>query len=113
MISVTNVVNERVLRIVPLRNRKEVSSLLWINVLTSQNTTLLPPKPKSFLEYLKQGIKEFHTNYVFVPADKAANNDVVVCRLHYVNTFKQVLDGTRPYQETSTDADYIIFFSVF
>ena len=38
-----------------------------------------------------------------VPADKAANNVVVVCRLHYINTLKQELDGTRAYQETDTD----------
>ena len=38
-----------------------------------------------------------------VPADKAANNAVVVCRLHYVNTLKQELDGTRAYLETDTD----------
>ena len=38
-----------------------------------------------------------------VPADKAANNVVVVCRHHYVNTLKQELDGTRAYQETDTD----------
>ena len=38
-----------------------------------------------------------------VPTDKAANNVVVVCRLHYVYTLKQELDGTRAYLETDTD----------
>ena len=38
-----------------------------------------------------------------VPADKVANNVVVVCRLHYINTLKQKLNGTRAYQETDTD----------
>ena len=37
-----------------------------------------------------------------VPADKAANN-VVICRLQYINTLKQELDGTRAYQEIDTD----------
>ena len=69
----------------------------------SQNTNLLPPKPKSSFRHLKQGIQEFHRTYVLVPADKAANNVVVVCRLHYVNTLKQELDGTRAYLETDTD----------
>ena len=41
--------------------------------------------------------------YVLVPADTAANNVVVVCRLHYVNSLKQELDGTRAYLETDTD----------
>ena len=57
----------------------------------SQNTNLLPPKPKSSFRHLKQGIQEFHRKYVLVPADKAANNVVVVCRLHYINTLKQEL----------------------
>ena len=63
----------------------------------SQNTNLLPPKPKSSFRHLKQGIQEL------VPADKAANDVVVVCRLHYINTLKQNLDGTRAYLETDTD----------
>ena len=44
----------------------------------SQNTNLLPPKPKSTFRHLKQGIQDFHRKYVLVPEDKAANNVVVV-----------------------------------
>ena len=45
----------------------------------SRNTHLLPPKPKSSFSHLKRGIRQdFHMNYVLVPADKAANNVVVV-----------------------------------
>ena len=44
----------------------------------SRNTHLLPPKPKSSFRHLKRGIQDFHMNYVLVPADKAANNIVVV-----------------------------------
>ena len=44
----------------------------------SQSTNLLPPKPKSTFRHLKQGIQDFHRKYVLVPADKAANNVVVV-----------------------------------
>ena len=50
-----------------------------------------------------QGIQEFHRKYVLVPADKAANSVVVVCRLHYINTLKRELDGTRAYKETDSD----------
>ena len=53
----------------------------------------LPPEPKYSFRHLKQGIQEFHRKYVLVPADKAANNVVVVCRLHFINTFKQELNG--------------------
>ena len=42
------------------------------------NTHHLPPKPKSSFRHLKRGIQDFNMNYVFVPADKASNNVVVV-----------------------------------
>ena len=57
---------------------KRIKFYSWIN-------NLLPPKPKSTFRHLKQGIQEFSRKYVFVPADKAANN-IVVWRLHYINT---------------------------
>ena len=59
----------------------------------SRNTNLLPPKPKSYFRHLKQGIQEFYRKYVLVPDDKAANNIVVVCRLHFINNLKQELNG--------------------
>ena len=37
-------------------------------------------------------------NYVLVPADKAANNVVVVWRLYYINTFKHELVDTNAYK---------------
>ena len=43
-----------------------------------------------------------------VPADKVANNIVVVCRLHYINTLKQELNGAKAYKETSTDEKTVI-----
>ena len=43
----------------------------------SQNTNLLPRKPKSTFRHLKQGIQDFNGKYVLVPADKATNNVVV------------------------------------
>ena len=73
----------------------------------SQNTKFFPPKPKSSFKLLKQGIQEFHRKYVLVPADKAANNVVAVCRLHYINTLKQELNGTKAYEETSIDENEI------
>ena len=58
---------------------------------------------------MKQGIQEFHRKYVLVPADKAANNVVVVCRLHYINTLKQELNGTKAYEETSKDEKSVVY----
>ena len=45
----------------------------------SHNINLLPPKLISSFRHLKQGIQQFLRKYVLVPADKAANNIVVVC----------------------------------
>ena len=42
------------------------------------NLDLLPPKPKFTCRHLKKGIQEFHRKFVLAPADKAANNVVVV-----------------------------------
>ena len=58
---------------------------------------------------MKQGIQEFHRKYVLVPADKAANNVVVVCRLHYINTLKQELNGTKAYEETPIDEMSVVY----
>ena len=44
----------------------------------SPNTHPLCPKSKSSFQNLKQGIQDFHINYVLVSADKAANNVLVV-----------------------------------
>ena len=33
---------------------------------------------KKIKDHLKKGIQEFHRKFVLAPADKAANNDVVV-----------------------------------
>ena len=75
----------------------------------SQNTNLLPLKPKSSFRHLKQGIQEFHRKYVLVPADKAANNVVVVCRLHYIKHLKQELNGTKAYEEASIDEKSVVY----
>ena len=44
----------------------------------SRNTHLLHPKPKSSFRHRKRSVQDFHMNYGLVPADKAANNAVVV-----------------------------------
>ena len=76
--------------------------------LYSENTNLLPPKPKTSFRHLRQGIQEFPRRYVLVPAYKASNNVVVVCRLQYINTLKQELNGTKAYEETSTDEKSVV-----
>ena len=55
-----------------------------------------------------KGIQEFHRKYVLAPADKAANNVVVVWRLYYINTLKKELGSTKPYERISTDERSIV-----
>ena len=74
---------------------------------------MLPRKPKISYRYLKSGIEEFHRKYVLVPADKAANNVAVVWRLHYINTLKQELGGTRAYKQTSEKEKSVINNHIF
>ena len=72
-----------------------------LKMLNSQNTNRLPPKPNSSFRHLRQSIQEFRGNYD--KADKAANNAVVVCRLHSINSLQQELNDTEAYEETCTD----------
>ena len=62
----------------------------------SQNTNILPPKPKSSFRHLKQSIQEFHRKYVLVPADKAVNNIVVVCGLFLIFAYLYLFTTSTP-----------------
>lgn len=42
------------------------------------NPSLLPPRPRFSFRNLNSGIQEFHNKCVLVPADKAANNVIIV-----------------------------------
>ena len=57
---------------------------------------------------LTQDSQDFHRKYVLVPADKTANKVVVVWRLHYINTLKQELSGTKAYKETSEEEKSVV-----
>ena len=73
----------------------------------SRNTHLLPPKPKSSFHYLWQGIQDFHNKYVLVPADKAANNVVIVWGLYYIDTLKCELIDTNAYKLYSSSSERV------
>lgn len=42
------------------------------------NPSLLPPRPKSSFRHLKSELQNFHNKFVLVPADKAANNIIII-----------------------------------
>ena len=64
---------------------------------------LLSPKLKLSFRYFNQGIQEFYRKYVLAPAVKAANDVVVVWRLHYINTLIQEFGSSKTYERNSTD----------
>ena len=62
----------------------------------SHKTNILAPKPKSSFRHLKPGNQELLRKYVLVPADRT------VCRLDYINTLMQELNGAKAYEENHT-----------
>ena len=44
----------------------------------TSNNHLKPRKPRFNYRHLKKGIQDIHSKYVFVPADKASNNVIIV-----------------------------------
>ena len=80
--------------------KKSVSFVKMIKVERINNVKILkighpkksePPHDKTN----KMTVRPAKTRISLVPADKAANNVVVVWRLHYINTLKQELSGTK------------------
>ena len=41
---------------------------------------------------VKDTLHKLHANYVLVPADKAANNVIIVCKKYYIETLVKVLE---------------------
>jgi len=44
----------------------------------NSNGHLLPPKPRTSYRHLKKDFQDLHSKYVFVPADKASNNVIII-----------------------------------
>ena len=74
-----------------------------------QTNNLLPHKTKSTFRYQKQSIPEFYMKYALDPADKTANNIVIVWRLQPINTLKQELSGTKAFKEISEEEKSVVF----
>ena len=59
--------------------KKAIMSIISTRIKFYQsNPHLLPPQPKVSVHALKHSLKQFHSNFVLVPADKAANNIIIV-----------------------------------
>ena len=65
---------------------------------------LLPPKPKFTFRHFKKGIQEFLNRFVLGPADKAANNVVVVCHSVLPHPFQNIVLHLLKHKQTTTPA---------
>ena len=61
-------------------------------------------KNRVHLDYLNK----LHENYVLVPADKAANNVIVVCKKYYLDVVLKELESTNTYQEVHSDCSSVV-----
>ena len=48
-------------------------------------------------ESLKRKMEKPHSKYVFAPADKAANNVIIICKRYYVEVLKSEMNFTSAY----------------
>ena len=56
----------------------------------------------------KNHLDQLHKKYVLVPADKAANNVIVVCRKYYLDVILRELNTTSTYEKVSKDGRDIV-----
>ena len=53
--------------------------------------------PSRSVKSLKKKMENLHRKYVFAPADKAANNVIIIWKRHYVEVLKGELNSTSTY----------------
>ena len=57
-------------------------------------------------------IKEFHKRYVLVPADKASNNIIVVCKKYYIDMIvNELMNASQPstyYNVSDSNSEQLI-----
>ena len=55
---------------------------------------------KYTISRIKKKLTEFGKEFVFVPADKAANNIIIVCRKHYIEVLQKEITSSQTFQLT-------------
>ncbi|MDA3086495.1 hypothetical protein OFO27_08180, partial [Campylobacter sp. CS_ED1] len=72
------------------------------------NPKLLPPDPTYSLSDLKRDLIDLHKKFIFVPADKAANNIIIICRSYYIDILRKEILSTKTYNSTDLTEEDII-----
>lgn len=55
---------------------------------------------KNTISRIQNKLKEFGKEFVFVPADKAANNIIIVCRKYYIEVLQKEITSSQTFQLT-------------
>ena len=81
--------------------------LPWI-----ENFTTLPhlykQPPSRSVKALKRNMEKLHSKYVFAPADKAANNVIIIWKRYYVEVLKVELNSTSTYVPAQLTKDKLL-----
>ena len=57
-------------------------------------------RPKNNISRIKEKLKKFGKEFVFAPADKAANNIIIVWRKYYIEVLKNEITSSQTFQLT-------------
>ena len=60
------------------------------------------------MKSLKKKMEKLHRKYVFAPADKAANNVIIIWKRHYIEVLKGDLNSTSTYVPAELTKDQLL-----
>ena len=60
------------------------------------------------MKSFKRKIEKLHSKYIFVPADKTANNVTIICKRYYVEVLKSELNSTSSYVPAELTKDKLL-----
>ena len=61
---------------------------------------------------LKKKMEKLHRKYVFAPADKAANDVIIIWKRHYVELLKGALNSTSAYAPAQLTKDQLLVYHI-
>ena len=64
--------------------------------------------PSRSVKALKRKMEKLHSKYVFAPADKAANNVIIIWKRYYLDILKEELNSTSIYVPTQPTKDKLL-----
>ena len=68
--------------------------------------------PSRSVKALKRKMERLHRKYVFAPADKAANNVIVIWKKYYVDVLKEELNSTSTYVPAQLTKDNLLLHHI-